>query len=82
MNFLATYNSYHSFYYLSCFGFSTGKFKENNFEARSVLSLDSLCRGFTPAVITFSGECGPDSTVNFATDSGITGTVTGNIACV
>jgi len=63
------------------FGFSTGKIKENSFEARSVLTENSLCGGFTPAVITFSGECGAGSTVDFATDSGMTGTVTGNIAC-
>ncbi len=63
------------------FGFSAGQFNENNFEARSVVDFDELCGGFIPGVITFSGDCGPGSTVNFATDSGIIGTATGNIAC-
>ena len=63
------------------FGFSSGQFNEDSFEARAALTGDDLCAGFIPAVITFSGECGPGSTVNFATDSGIIGTATGNIAC-
>jgi len=63
------------------FGFSSAKIKENSFEAIAVFSENSLCGGFAPGVITFSGECGPGSTINFATDSGMIGTVTGNIAC-
>jgi len=63
------------------FGLSSAKITEDSFEAIAVLSEDSLCAGFAPGVITFSGECGPGSTVNFATDSGMIGTVTGTIAC-
>ena len=64
------------------FGFSSGQFNEDNFEARAAVLFDDLCGGFFPAVITFSGECGPGSTVNFSTDSGMTGSATGNTACV
>jgi len=64
------------------FGLSTGTIIGNSFEVRGVVDSDSLCAGFTPAVITLTGQCGPGSTVNFATDSGATGTATGNIACV
>jgi len=60
---------------------SLGEFDKNSFTMRSIIE-DSGCFAGTPTVAIVSGTCGIGTTVTLTTDTGITGTLVGNVACI